>query len=244
MAKDRVVLHVGGNLLLAAGRGGNAQVLFVFLICIFVVVMVIGLITSSQSRKKRVAGLRQAAEQLGFEFFSKGNSDYQKSLADMPLMKLGHGKELSNLLRGNSQSISVNIFDYKYVTGGGRSSTIWRQSVIGFQAEALTLPDFTLSPKGMWSKLGTLFGKQSIEFDNHPEFNSKYLLRGSDVDAVRDLFTLPVLDFYEQNLGWSTEGTGNRLLLYKTSKRVPPPETAALLEDGLKVLSLMHSSSV
>jgi hypothetical protein len=137
----------------------------------------------------------------------------------------------------------VTIFDHKYVTGGGKSSHTWNHSVVCFRFEGTELPSFSLRPENIWHKIGSWLGYQDIDFDSHPVFSSNYLLRGGDEDAIRMLFTDPVLEFYEQNPGLSTEGSGNILLFYRHSVRVGPQGIRPFMEEGLKVLSLHHSAA-
>jgi hypothetical protein len=105
----------------------------------------------------------------------------------------------------------------------------------------LSLPDFTLGPKGFWNKIGTLLGQQHIEFQGRPNFSDNYLLRGSDPDAVRAIFNDRVLEYFEQNPGYNVEGYDDSLIIYQPAKRVSPTETASFLEDGLQILSLIHA---
>ena len=157
--------------------------------------------------------------------------------------RLGRRQKILNLMRGKSRSFEVAIFDHQYVVSAGEHSQTHRQSIVCFESESLSLPDFTIGPKRFWNKIGALFGKQSIEFDTHPIFAENYVVRGSEPDAIRDVFTDSVLEHFEQNPGWSAEGSGNRLLLYKANKRVPAAEIAVFLEDGLQFLSLMHAGA-
>jgi hypothetical protein len=229
--------------LLAVGNRGAPDATWIPLMIMGAVLaaVIIGVMISARVEKNRTAALKQVADTLGFEFFPTGDATYSQSLAGLPLRSRGRSQKLRNLMRGKSRSIEAAIFDYSYVIGGGRSSRTVRQSVISFQSDALSLPYFTLGSKSFWNKMDSLLGRHNIEFETHPEFSNKYLLRGSDADAVRTIFTDQVLDYFEQTPGWSVEGAANRLLLYKLSKRVPPPEIAAFLEDGLKVLSLLHA---
>ncbi|HTQ39928.1 MAG TPA: hypothetical protein VMJ32_12945 [Pirellulales bacterium] len=228
-------------LLAAGGRVDLGPWLPIVIILAVALPLVTILLLAAQKEKKRTAGFKQTAEQMGFEFSPTGNAGLLASLDGLPLTSRGRSKKQTNLMLGKSRSIEVGIFDYKYVTGGGRSSTVWKQSVISFQSEALALPDFSLAPKSVWSKIVTLFGQKSIEFDTHPIFSGNYLLRGNDVEAVRKLFTDTVLDFFEQNWGWNTEGSGSRLLVYKQSKRIPGAEIPQFLEVGLQILSALQA---
>ncbi len=231
------------TVILAAGRRGNLAPWFAIgMLVLTVVPLIIILVAASRREKKRTAQLKDVAESLGFEFVAKDNAEYLKSLKKLSLFsRIGRRQRILNLLRGNSSNIEVTIFDHTYVVSAGEHSHTRRQSVICFQSAALSLPGFTLAPKKFWNKVGGMLGQQSIEFETHPAFSENYLLRGDDADAVRAVFTPPVLEYFEQHLGCSAEGSDNRLLLYKATKRVPPAETTAFLEEGLQALSLLHS---
>lgn len=229
-------------MLFAAGRPGNTPWLAFGIILLIVLPAISLAIAAVRKEKRRAADLKQTAESLGFEFVAKNNSDYLKSLKSLPLFaRLGRRQKILNLMRGKSQSFEVTIFDHNYVVSAGEHSHTRRQSIICFESQVLALPEFTLGPKRFWDKVGNMLGRQTIEFDSHPIFAENYALRGSDPYAVRSVFTDPIVEYFEQNVGYSAEGSANRLLLFKANKRVPPVETAAFLEDGLKALSLIHS---
>lgn len=192
--------------------------------------------------KKRTQALQQVAHGLGFEFFPDGNPEYFASVTRLELFSRGYEKKLWNLLRGTSRSFEVGIFDYSYAKGTGKHKSAWKQTVICLQSPALKLPDFILSPKSFWNMIGAIFGHTEIELAGHPLFSKLYALRGSDPETIERTFTDATLAFFEEHLGLSSQGANDRLLLYKTSKRVKPDEIAALLEDGLNLLSLMQSS--
>jgi hypothetical protein len=226
-------------LLLAAGNRALITFLPLVIVALIFTATVTAITLATQREKKRTAAFKQAADQLGFEFFPKGDPTYQQALANAPLCSRGTGKKLTNLLRGSSASLQVGIFDYRYITGSGQHSQTWRQTALSIQSPAMALPDLVLSPKSFWTRVGSYLGQQSIEFDTHPAFSEAYLLRSDDVDAVRKLFNPKVLEYFEQNPGWNVEGSTNRLLIYKAGKRTPPADTAVLLEDGLGMLRLL-----
>jgi hypothetical protein len=210
---------------------------------IVAVVAVVGIFAyvSYLAEKKRTAELEQVARDLGFEFAPRGDAAFLKDLRRFHLFSQGHSQKLWNLLRGTSNNLEVSIFDYKYVTGGGKNSHTWLQTVICFRFDGPALPDFSLRPENVWHKIGAWFGYQDIDFESHPAFSSKYLLRGSNEEAVRRLFTAEVLEFYESTPGLSTEGAGNTLLYYRHSVREKPEALRSFMEDGFKVLSLYES---
>jgi hypothetical protein len=196
----------------------------------------------ARREKKRTAQLQQIAEQLGFEFFPKGDAAFLANLQAIGFSVFNRSRQkLVNLMRGKSQRIEVAICDYSYVVQSGEHSNVSRQTVIYFQSAALALPQFMLSPKTFFHKIGSLFTSKNIEFENHPLFDKNYVLRGHDADAIRQLFTEDVLLFFDQNPGWQSEGLDQNLVLHKPGKRLPSAEISGLLETGLQVLSLLHS---
>jgi hypothetical protein len=193
------------------------------------------------TEKKRTEDLKQVAQDLGFEFWPQGDAALFKSLNRFHLFSLGYSNRLWNLLRGKANDLEVNIFDYRYVTGAGKHKHALTQSVVCFRFTGSGLPTFSLRPENVWHKIGSWLGYQDIDFGSHPSFSSHYLLRGGDENAIRALFTDPMLTFYEQHPGLSTEGSGNLLLFYRNAGKVGPQGVRAFMEEGFKVLSQFRS---
>ena len=73
------------------------------------------------------------------------------------------------------------------------SRSIWHssttaQAVLSFRSPGLNLPRFVLRPAALFHRMGDVVGLHDIDFDAHPQFSKKYLLRGTDDEKVRDLF--------------------------------------------------------
>ncbi|MEC9473853.1 MAG: hypothetical protein VX584_04130, partial [Actinomycetota bacterium] len=68
-------------------------------------------------------------------------------------------------------------------------------------AEDLQLPTFVIRPENLFHKIGSTFGYQDIDFDAHPTFSKRYLLRGPDEEAIRNTFTDEFLSSYERHKG-------------------------------------------
>jgi hypothetical protein len=190
--------------------------------------------------KKRTEGMQRAAEELGFEFSPKGDGPLLTELSLFNLFTQGHSRRLYNLMRGEANNLEVDIFDYTYVTGSGKSSHTWSQTLVCFGMRDTNLPSFSLRPETFWDKIGTWFGYQNINFDTNPGFSDKYLLRGRDEPAVRALFGDGVLAYFERHPGLSVEGYGHRLMFYRQSKRVDPDNVRGFLEEGFKILALFQ----
>lgn len=193
--------------------------------------------------KKRTEALKAVASSLNFSFSKKGSDSLTASLNQFHLFSQGHSKKVSNVMNGRAGDIDVTIMGYRYTTGSGKHSHTWRQTVILFQSSLLRLPSFTLRPESLFHKIGSVFGYQDIDFDSHPTFSKQYLLRGTDAEAVWNIFTDGLLAYYDERKGLSTEGDGDKLVFYRAGKRVPPQNIRSFLEEGFGIFSLVKTQA-
>ncbi len=190
--------------------------------------------------KKRSEALQAAAEHMKFTFSRKGDPDLLDRLKGLHLFSQGHSKKITNVLMGKAGALDVAVFDYAYTTGGGKHSQHWRQTVILFESDDMRLPEFTLRPENVFHKIGQVFGYKDIDFDSHPEFSKRYLLRGENEEAVRATFGHDARSFYESDLKLSTEAAGPQLIHYRSGKRVSPDEISQFIKQGVRVLTLFR----
>jgi len=154
-----------------------------------------------QVEKERKEQLGAVASRLGFEFSPESQPQMAEHLAHFRLFSQGHSKKAWNVMNGRAGDVKVQIFDYTYTTGGGKSSRTWAQTVFLFESGRLRLPAFSLRPQGFWDKIAGAFGQQDIDFEANPEFSRAYVLQGRDEDLVRTLFSEPVVAYYTRHPG-------------------------------------------
>jgi hypothetical protein len=193
--------------------------------------------------KKRTEAIQLVANEMGLAFEPKGDNTLLAGLSGFELFKHGHSKRLKNLIRGATRQTEIALFDYRYTTGGGRHQQIWRQTVVLFRLNQASLPTFTLRPESVWDKLGAVLGFKDINFETHPDFSKRYVLKGQDEAAIRRVFNVRVLAFYEAEPNICTEGAGDQLLVYRRAKQIKPEEWRAFLDEAFKVLTVFNSSS-
>ena len=104
----------------------------------------------------------------------------------------------------------------------------------------MRLPQFTLRPEHVFHKIGQVFGYQDIDFDSHPEFSKRYLLKGENEESVRWLFGDDALSFYESDRTLSTEAAGRQLIHYRSGKRVNSEQIQEFITQGVRVLTLFR----
>jgi hypothetical protein len=193
-------------------------------------------VVSKRMEQKRTEALAAASQAMGFTFEPDGDLDVMKGFGDLPLYGRGHSKRVRNVMSGRAGERDVKLFDYRYTTGGGKSSHTWNQTVALFPQGGEGLPDFLLAPENIFHKIGQVFGYQDIDFDSSPDFSSHYLLRGPDEMAIRSAFGADALAYFGQERGWHVEVAGGNVGIYRSDKRCKPEELAALLEQTSAVL--------
>jgi hypothetical protein len=217
--------------------------------------VVVGFLVSSWRRRKRTEAIQQLADELGLTVAAQGGDELRVVLAaegDDPriselgwceLFSRGRGKKIVNLMHGSSEGRQVAVFDYEFVTGHGKSKRTNRQTVACLRFDGEQLPGFSLRPEGAWDKITAWFGGVDIDFETHPDFSSKYVVRGESERAVRALFSHAVLEHYEQHPGVSTEGLGHTFVFYRTAKLIPPAEIKQFLASAFEALALFRAGA-
>ncbi len=205
-----------------------------------ILIAVIALLLGRRAARQRREGFTATAMQIGFSFESAGAPFSPSEVTKFHLFTTGHSKEFHNILRGRTDGKDVLIFDYRYITGGGKTQSTHQQTVAAFRLEGANLPSFQLQPENLLHKLSAVFGYQDIDFPEHPEFSRRYLLRGQNEAAVRALFSASLIDAFESlspETRWSVEGTENWLLVYRQGKRIKPAEVPQFLQQAGSIAS-------
>ena len=202
------------------------------------VILIVGIIIYIfwLSEKKRSQQLSAIAASLKLNFSHKDNSALFDRMNKLHLFSVGRSKKIKNLMEGEANNAELAIFDYQYTTGGGENSHTYRQSVFCIWSPKLYLPQFSMRPEGIFHKIGGAFGYQDIDFDSHPEFSKKYLLRGDNEASIRQLFNNNVLTNIESQQKISIEGGGNQLVFYK--KRIKPDDIESFMDEGFRFFKL------
>lgn len=204
--------------------------LLFFFVVISLVVFII--VYASKKEKERTLALQQAAQAFGFMFAPVAQPGMIPHTNYFNLFNQGHSRHTKNMVYGQVNGVKAAIFDYRYTVGHGKNSHTYNQSVLYFESPRLQLPTFTLSPENFMHRFISALGYQDIDFAHRPVFSKKYLLRGQDEQGIRRIFTDQIMSFYEANQGFSTEGGGSQLFIYRLGHRVPPAEAIQFMQWG------------
>ena len=216
---------------------------------ILLVAGVVGVLIASVAHAKRVErqrteAMRAAAERMGWSFAAQADSTVIPGMERFELFSWGHSRSIRNLSRARRGDRQITLFDYRYVTGGGKSQQTWDQTVVHVRSPRLRLPRFALRAENLFHKIGGLFGYRDIDLDSDPVFSTDYLLRGEDEAAIRALFGRGVLEFYHRNPRCCTEGAESELFFWRTSHRVAPEDLPSLVDLALSLVDRFEAGSV
>ena len=208
---------------------------------IFIGLVVVILVLAYFTEKKRTEKIQEVAKGLGLAFSKKATDIVLDVMQQFKLFNLGrsNSRQAYNHMIGHQNGIDMQVFDYRYTVGHGKSSSTYNQTVLFIESPRLQLPTFHMAPEDIFSRLSTKLGMQDIDFDSHPDFSKKYLLKGSNEALVRQFFTQPILNFFEQDhTKWYFEGLGQQMILYRRNKRMKPDDYTNFIKRGLAFYQL------
>jgi len=170
----------------------------------------------------------------GYRFEPERPGEEARHAATCRLFTEGHAHRWGFTIVGTSGGTPFTAFEYRWTTGSGRNSQTHRIGGLLWTVER-SLPQFLLTPEGLWAKIAAYFGWQDIDFADSPEFSSAYRLRGSDEAAVRQLFTPARRQVFELFRGQHAAGAGPELMWWRDGALPPPDQFDAFLMEGQRI---------
>jgi hypothetical protein len=200
------------------------------LVPLFVAALALICYLGLRAEKQRREALRQLAGDLGLEFEAQPHELLTAEFARLHLFTRGHSRRTYNLLRDRKTREETLLFDYTYVISSGKNRSTRRQTVAAFSLGARILPGFELRPESVFHKIGAAFGYQDIDFPDYPDFSARYLVRGKDESAVRDLFDGTLIEAVGNVPDICVEGDGPWLVIYRDRRRLNAAQVPEFLD--------------
>ena len=153
-----------------------------------------------------------------------------------PLFDLGRNRTWRYAMRGSRGGTPYAMFEYYYVTGGGRSSQTHYHAIVVWERPEGDGPAFVAAPETWWDRIKQRFGAQDFDFPEDPAFSEAYQLQGPEEAPVRAYFDAARRSYCIGHPGLHVAGSG-RFLLWWRPERLPAPEAldAFLAEaDGVR----------
>ena len=197
--------------------------------------------------KKYADAMRKVAESLNFTYekswdMSSLNNyigfDFYKNKKDLQFIK--------HIMSGSRNCVDITIFEFTHrkrrISSDESNHINQTQTVFVFKADGMDLPHFEMNPKGIFNKIGVIFGKQDITFQAHPLFSNKYVLRGDDEKLIRQVFDESVLSFFEKHTGLTVEGKNNTLIIYKRLQVIESHMISTYLDGYLNIQKIFMAN--
>ena len=193
--------------------------------------------------KERSLILNALATEIGLEFLPAQDDELLAKMQVFSLFNKGHSRAMKNVMKTKTDNVKMTLFDYAYTTGGGEHSRRVSQTIVAFEHDSLSLPKFTLSPEGLFNKIGAAIGFQDIDFDEHSEFSKSFVLKGEDEPAIRHFFDRDKLEFFTQRKESYIE-TAHSFFIYTRGGRKKPEQIRAFLKEGYSVYTALGGQSL
>lgn len=176
------------------------QPLFIFgFIAIFIIVLVVGYISSLKRREAMAA----VAVKLGLQFMPNKDRYMARRYNFLDKLRRGSDRYAYNILSGRYQGHEVLIFDYHYRTGSGKDTHHYYFSFFILQLPA-SFPELVIGPEGIFSKIAQAIGYDDIDFESH-EFSRKFCVRSKDKKFAYDVCNARMIEYLLSNTDLSIE---------------------------------------
>jgi hypothetical protein len=190
-----------------------------------------GLLNAARNRKRREAYAEYSLIR-GFTFEEKRPNGERRYADAFELFTAGHRRTWGYTISGTKNQAPFTAFEYRWVTGSGKSSHAHRIGGIVWERDTDSLPKFALSPEDWLSRVGQVFGMQDIDFDESPEFSRMYRLKGPNEPLIRKLFTNEIRRFFEATPKQQVAGGGRFLFWFRNGLMPPVDQLDEWLEQG------------
>jgi hypothetical protein len=207
---------------------------FFAVLAVLVILVIIAIIGQRAAIKRRRDQLHTFAAARGFTFMAEDLLGLRDRMGVFALMRRGHSKKVRHVLIGDHGGRQIILFEYVYVTGGGKDSHTHTQYCCTWQAPA-AVSRLMVRPEGFFDRIGDWFTGKDIDFPDDPAFSDAYVVSGDDEAEVRGLLTPAVREFAMRNSLESLEMVGDLALLYGRggSLEVRRCEELLRLSEGL-----------
>ncbi|MEP6736200.1 MAG: SulP family inorganic anion transporter [Chryseolinea sp.] len=176
----------------------------------------------------RQIDLRSFAEANDMVFYPQKIKN-SKKYRNYPIEKGAKIQYEENLLTTYADFGKVEISDILVTRGAGVAENETLLTVMQITDLEGYIPGFSLEPERLWTKFSELAFGKDIDFKDHPDFSSKYYLRGENESTVRSFFNETLVRYIETHPVVHVESYKNKLLIYAKLDTLSPEEINSVL---------------
>lgn len=191
--------------------------------------------------KKHTEAMQAYAQSRGLTFEGDTNV-WLHELRDFKLFAKGYGQRVKNAMRGAKDIGGVRVCDFQFTTGSGKNRHTYDHTIVVLHTPGRRAPPFFARRQlPLFDALGAAFGGQDINFDDDPEFSSRYVLQTSgDEQQLRYFMTSQLREaltrLSDRNL--VLEASGELLVVHRGKRLKTPEDLDALMNDAVSIRRL------
>ena len=95
-----------------------------------------------------------------------------------------------------------------------------------------SLPDLQMAPENPLYKIAEAFGYQDIDIESCPEFSRRYILKGTDEEAIRAALYPKATSYFAEHEGWTVEARSGTIAIYRANSRPKPDDFRMFVEEA------------
>ncbi len=204
--------------------------------------MVIAFFYAIARAKRRAAAWQELCRRYNFQFEGSWFSFFSTPIRISPyweffqLFSRGHSHKVLYRGRGQYHGYSVEIFDYQYTTGSGKSRQTHYYTPLMIHPR-YQLGKIIIRPEGFLDKLAAVLGFDDIDLDSR-EFNKKFYVKSPDKKYAYDLLHPRAMEHLLKHSGVTVE-TGGRSYLFYYDGRMSLHEVPVFLDIGIDFAELL-----
>ena len=198
------------------------------------ILIICSIFYSSHLQKKRYEALKSFFSRLGYQFDQTSNGLITSQIAHLNLLQRGRRQNLSNVARITIGKNELIYCDFKYTTGHGKRAKTQRLSLLCIVGQ-FDLPEFTLEPEGLFSKIAQSVGYHDIDLELDPDFSKMFVLRGVDTQRIKSLFSHDLTHSLKRQPKAKVEGSKGALV-YCSTTQIKPVDMRQWIEETKRVL--------
>lgn len=204
------------------------------LIVIAVIGVVIGLVFYLNWKRRK--DLEEFAASLGLAFYPAGPEISELENTGLEIFRLGHSRKAVNLVQVQGRVGLIRVFDYHYVTGGGKSSHTHNFTLALLDCGGCPVPAFELKPESFIYKIGEAIGFKDIDLPAFPLFSDKYRLTAPEETSVHLFFTPRRAAWFERHQGLRVQGAPGYMVISRSDAHLPVNSWRDFIEE-VKIFS-------
>jgi len=209
---------------------------------ILLILMVIAFFYAIARAKRREAGWQKLCRRYNLQFEGSWFSFFSTPIKISPyweffqLFSKGHSRKVIYRGRGQYRGYSIEVFDYQYTTGSGRSRQTHYFTPLLVHTRS-QLGKIIIRPEGFLDKLAAVIGFDDIDLD-YREFNKKFYVKSPDKKYAYDLLHSRAMEFLLRHSGITVE-TGRRSFLFYFDGKMSLREVSVFLDMGIDFAELL-----